>query len=88
MWVFTTAGFYSVVAHRTRPGYVLVRARTRVDLEALNAWIPDLEVFEDQAADYRWRVEATTANWQNALASLGGTIDYDKLQGRGRREAR
>ena len=80
MWVFTTAGFYSVVAHRTRHGYVLVRARTRADMEALKAWIPDLQVFEDQAADYRWRAAVTTANWQNALASLAGAIDYDNFK--------
>jgi hypothetical protein len=80
MWVFTTEGFYSVVAHRTRPGYLLVRARAREDLEALKARIPSLEPFEDASADYRWRAEVKASDWQNALAELGGAIDYDNFK--------
>ena len=35
MWVMTTQGFYSVVAHRDEPDSVIVRARTSEDIEAL-----------------------------------------------------
>jgi hypothetical protein len=38
MWLVTTQGFYSVVAHRGDPDRVLVRARVREDLEALRCW--------------------------------------------------
>lgn len=70
MRVFTTTGFYSVVIHRTHPGHVLVRARKREDLEALLARIPQLTIVENCLADYPWRVEVKTVDWQNALASL------------------
>ena len=75
MWIFTTAGFYSVVAHRTRHGHVIVRARTREDLEALGSRIRGLKIDENPSADYRWRAEVKTSDWQNALASLAGAID-------------
>ena len=40
MWVMTTQGFYSAVADRDDPGSVIVRARTRDDIEALRKQIP------------------------------------------------
>lgn len=39
MWLITTQGFYSVVAHRTDPDRVLVRCRTQADIEALRVQI-------------------------------------------------
>ena len=35
MWLMTTRGFYSVVEHRDDADRLLVRARTREDIEAL-----------------------------------------------------
>ena len=80
MWVFTTDGFFSVVAHRARPGFVLVRARAREDLEALAHRIPRLVMEEDVDADYRWRAVVSRAEWQNALAGMAGKIDYDNFK--------
>ena len=37
MWLMTTRGFYSVVEHRDDADRLLVRARTREDIEALEA---------------------------------------------------
>ena len=76
MWVFTTQGFYSVVADRSDPNQVLIRARAREDLEALEGRIADLEIFEDRRADYRWRAFASRAQWRDALAELAEEIDY------------
>lgn len=42
MWLFTTQGFYSAVAHRSDPSRAIVRARAREDLEALRHQIPSL----------------------------------------------
>lgn len=80
MWVVTTQGFYSVVAHRDDPDRVLVRARTREDIEALRGQIPDLEPFEDPDADYRWRAVVERSAWARALAELGEAIDYDNFK--------
>jgi hypothetical protein len=35
MWVFLNDSFLSIVAHRTEPGVLLVRARTAGDIEAV-----------------------------------------------------
>lgn len=80
MWILTTRGFLSVVAHREEPGCVLVRARRREDLEALREQLPDLELREDRAADYRWRTTLTRESWAAALARLAGQIDYDNFK--------
>jgi hypothetical protein len=80
VWVFTTRGFYSVVAHRTRLGYVLVRARTREDLEALAHLLRDVTIEEDEGADYRWRAAIKKSEWQDAVARLAGDIDYDNFK--------
>ncbi len=80
MWITTTQGFYSVVAHRDDPDKLLVRARTREDIEALREQIPDLEPFEDRRADYRHRAVVSRAEWVAALAQLVTDIDYDNFK--------
>jgi len=80
MWTITTRGFYSVVAHRTKPDTVLVRGRVRDDIEALGDLIPDLEVFEDGHADYRWRAIVPKADWLAALNTMADEVDYDNFK--------
>lgn len=52
MWVFTSKAFLSIVAHKDDPSIRLVRARCKGDIEAV---FPDVDVFEDAMADYRYR---------------------------------
>jgi hypothetical protein len=80
MWLFTTQGFYSVVAHRRDPDKLIVRARAREDLEALRRQIPELRVFSDRGADYRWRTVVTRAEWVAAVAQLAEELDYDNFK--------
>ena len=80
MWVTTTQGFYSVVAHRDEPDKLLVRARTREDIEALREQIPALEPFEDLDADYCHRAVVSRAEWVAALAQLVAELDYDNFK--------
>lgn len=80
MWIFTTQGFYSVVEHREDAGKLIVRARTREDIEALRAQLPDLEPFEDPAADYRWRAELDKGEWIAALALLASAVNYPNFK--------
>jgi hypothetical protein len=80
MWLVTTQGFYSAVAHRASAEHVLVRARTREDIEALRRQIPDIEPFEDLEADYRHRAIVTRAEWVSAVAQLASEIDYDNFK--------
>lgn len=80
MWLFTPQGFYSVVAHRRDPEKLLVRARVRADLEALREQAPDLRIFSDRGADYRWRAVIRRAEWVAAIAQLASEIDYDNFK--------
>ena len=80
MWVFTTQGFYSVVAHRDDPERVIVRARAREDLEALREQIPSLRIFSDAEADYRWRAIVSRAEWVAAVALLAASVDYPNFK--------
>ena len=80
MWILTTQGFYSVVAHRDDPDELLVRARTREDIEALREQIPGIEPFEDRTADYRHRAVVSRADWTAAFAQLVVDIDYDNFK--------
>lgn len=80
MWLFTTQGFYSAVAHRDDPERVIVRARAREDLEALKEQIPTLRILEDARADYRYRAIVTLEQWVAAAAILAAGIDYDNFK--------
>lgn len=80
MWLLTAQGFYSAVAHRDEPDTIIVRARTRADIEALRAQIPGLEPIENLTADYRWRAFVTREQWRGAVASLAEKIDYDNFK--------
>ena len=80
MWLVTTQGFYSVVAHRDDPDTLIVRGRSRDDLEALRKQVPGLEPFEDPAADYRYRAYVSRAEWLAAVAQLTCDVDYDNFK--------
>ena len=86
MWLFTTQGFYSVVAHRDDPNSLIVRGRTREDIEALREQIPHVEPFEDPSADYRHRAYVTRSEWLAAVAQLTAEVDYDNFKSEVARE--
>src|SRR4051794_32691364 len=81
MWLFTTLGFYSVVAHRGGRDRLLVRARTEADIEAPWSQIPSLKPFEDPAADYRWRAIVSRSEWSDAVQGLVGELDHPNFKG-------
>jgi hypothetical protein len=80
MWLMTTQGFYSVVRHRRDPDKLIVRARSKEDMESLRSQVPDLHVFQDRRADYRWRAVVTEAEWVAAVAQMAQAIDYDNFK--------
>lgn len=86
MWLLTTQGFYSVVAHRDDPEALIVRARTSEDIEALREQIADIDPFEDGGADYRHRAFVSRAEWLAAVAQLAAEIDYDNFKSEVARE--
>ena len=81
MWLFTTIGFFSVVADADHPDTLKVRARAREDLEALrDHHLPDLEIVETDHTDYRYRAFVAHDEWVHAAHALAGTIDYPNFK--------
>lgn len=80
MWLFTTDGFFSAVAHRDNPGTVLVRSRVREDAQGLVASAGQGEVIETPDGDYRYRVLLPRNTWSAYLAAAGHAIDYPNFK--------
>lgn len=77
MWLLTSIGFFSVVAHHGDRHTVLVRSRAREDLEALRRhYLPDLEILEHAGADYRYRALLDRMEWEYAIQRITSDIDY------------
>lgn len=80
MWLATTRGFYSVVAHREQDDVLLVRARNRGDIYALAELIPSLRPRRTPKADYLWRAEVSRTEFERALPALVAEIDYPNFK--------
>ena len=77
MWVYLTEAMLSIVAHRTRPEHLLVRARLPGDIERV---FPGADVSETPQADYRFRATVPRAAVADALARAAREIDYDNFK--------
>lgn len=81
MWILTTIGFFSVVAHRDDPNLMIVRARTREDIEALSdRYLPVSEIDEETGTDYPFRIFVTRDEFERVAAALAREIDYDNFK--------
>lgn len=93
MWLFTKFGFYSAVCARqgdgrhgrpVDPNRIMVRARVRRHLEALQDRFPDLlgrsEILESAGTDYAFRLLVPKAAWAQVLAELAAETDYDNFK--------
>lgn len=77
MWVFLNNAMLSIVAQRSQPGSLLVRARTAGDIERV---FPEARVSETPTADYRYRAEISTEQVAEALAAQVRAIDYPNFK--------
>lgn len=80
MWLFTTDGFYSAVAHHDDPHTVVVRSRVREDSERLAKVLGVGEVLETPAQDYRFRVLLPRAAWASYVESAALNLDYPNFK--------
>lgn len=92
MWVVSRYGFFSAVCHRDDEEQVLVRARSREDLENLcelaKGWVrePDVKAFEaDQIiemsnADYRYRLIVSADGWREICIAMCDEMDYPNFK--------
>jgi hypothetical protein len=80
MWIFTTAGFLSVVAHHDRPGDLLVRARVLEDLTAFCTATAAPAPLETPSRDYRWRTTVPATTFASYIAGQAEAIDYGNFK--------
>src|SRR5215813_3564765 len=80
MWLFTKYGFYSVVEDRFNKDKVMVRARSRqhlVALQNLNAVsLKGCKIARTDSADYRFRMRMTKSQWRLCHERLVETLTY------------
>jgi len=77
MWIFGKNGVLSIVRHRTKRGYLMIRAITRADIT--NHW-PDAKITCTPAGDYRYRTTLPDARVIERIAKAIAAIDYDKVK--------
>ena len=93
MWLFTKYGFYSSVCARqgdgsqgqpANPDRLMVRARVRGHLEALQARFPtqlaEIQVTETPETDYRYRMFVDKSAWTPVLLGLSEEMAYDNFK--------
>jgi hypothetical protein len=78
MWIFLNNAFLSIVAHRTKPDTLLVRARVRGDIERV---FPRAKVSRTPDADYLYRAEVARVEVSVAISSAAAGIAYPNFKG-------
>ena len=78
MWIFLPDAFLSVVAHRDKPGHMMVRSRFPDDLKRR---FPGVKVEVTPAADYRYRVTVPWDKVAEVLLDAVESIDYPNFKG-------
>lgn len=77
MWVCLSGGFLSIVAHRDKPGVLLVRARRPGDIARV---FPGVSELRTPRADYLYRAEVTVEAVQEAMAREVAAIAYPNFK--------
>lgn len=82
MWVFTLDGFFSAVQKDCGKDELMVRARSRADIERLcqKLDIPHTKISEYHLSDYQFRVPVRKEAFSKYLASEAEAIDYDNFK--------
>jgi hypothetical protein len=82
VWLFTTVGFFSIVAEKDSPRRLVVRARIEEDLDALRGrYLPELsETVKLAARDYRYRGWCSHAAFARAAGRIARDITYSNFK--------
>lgn len=73
MWMFTRYGFFSVASGGKNGKELMIRARARKHLEALQNRLPYLKKYSiiiNAATDYRYRIIVPKNTWVDAMLTL------------------
>lgn len=81
MWLFTKAGFFSVV-DKEGDGNVCIRSRLREDLETLcTDYLTDPpSIIENSGTDYPYRIYLPKPEWVSLAAVLADEVDYSNFK--------
>ena len=77
MWVFTSTGMLSVVAHRESANNLLIRARSPLHIREM---LPYAAIDETQNADYPFRTIISRELFANVIADYSLNISYDNFK--------
>lgn len=77
MWIFQNDSFLSIVQHKQLPDSLLVRSRVDGDIERV---FPNVEVFQIEEADYRYRAVIPREELKRALSDAVDRIDYPNFK--------
>lgn len=77
MWLFLSGGFLSVVAHRTQPNNLLVRARHSSHIHTA---FPEAELIHMPSADYPYRAVVSRDSVQSAMVDQIQSMVYDNFK--------
>lgn len=77
MWVFLNNAMLSAVQHRSKPGFLMIRARLAGDLQRV---FPRAKVQTTPGGDYRFRCVVKRATLEAAMVKAVRSIDYDNFK--------
>jgi hypothetical protein len=77
MYIFAKDGILSIVAHRTKPGMLMVRSVAREDIAKF--W-PDVKIVELPEADYRYRTTLPRDEVAARIMKVVAEINYDRMK--------
>jgi len=85
MWLMTVTGFYSVVTDTQRKGRMVIRARTKADIDNLftrhKTNCPTMDPpTSDEARDYRYRLSISQKDWIKLAGKLAEEVDYQNFK--------
>jgi hypothetical protein len=85
MWIFSTIGFFSIVTDSTCKGRMLIRARTKTDIDNLFRSHRETGASmepptSDEARDYRYQLSISKRDWVKLAAKLARTGRVQQLQ--------
>lgn len=81
MWLHLPDCFLSVVAHRTQPAHLLIRARTLPHLEAFLAPMPARpQIDQTPNADYLYRAVITRNQFASLLSERIRRMEYPNFK--------
>lgn len=81
MWIFTNKGMISAVRNRDEIDTVLVRARKRAHLSEFFQNDSEVQIYQDDTADYPFRANVSIARFKQATDSQIDDITYTNFKG-------